>query len=121
MGMHLADMKRFASEDPASRKNQTLPGAHLPARGFYRIKSANASQNQRQPTASWKVKVLSWLPFWSAVPQQPVDSDQSAALAGSLAKQSDDSSADSSATVAGNLARQSENSTTDGSVIQTQP
>ena len=48
MGMHLADMKRFASEDPANRKNQTLPGAHLPAKGFYRIKSANASQHQRQ-------------------------------------------------------------------------
>ena len=105
MGMHLADMKRFASENPASRKSPTLPGAHLPAKGFYRIKSANASQNQRQNAVPWNTKVLSWLPFWSPVPQQPAGLDQS----------------NSGVALAGSLARRSEDSSTDVSVVQMQP
>ena len=38
MGMHLDNMQRFADASPADRSSAFLPNAHLPKRGFYRIK-----------------------------------------------------------------------------------
>ena len=95
MGMHVDDMKRFASSNPQGRENQTLPGSHLPARWFYRIKSASTNR-QKTSYARWKLLLLSWLPFWSAVPQQPADvshASDEAALTDSLAGPDQDASA----------------------------
>lgn len=49
MGMHVDSMQQFAGTSPAERSSLCLPDAHLPKRGFYRIKSAAASQLQKQP------------------------------------------------------------------------
>ena len=49
MGMHVDSMQRFADTSPADRSSASLPEAHLPKRGFYRIKSRAASQLQKRP------------------------------------------------------------------------
>ena len=49
MGMHVDSMQQFAGKSPAERSSVCLPDAHLPKRGFYRIKSVAASQVQKQP------------------------------------------------------------------------
>lgn len=49
MGMHVDHMQQFADTSPADRSSVSLPNAHLPKRGFYRIKSVAASQLQKQP------------------------------------------------------------------------
>lgn len=49
MGMHMDSMQQFADTRPAERSSEFLPDAHLPKRGFYRIKSVAASQLQKQP------------------------------------------------------------------------
>ena len=56
MGMQLDQMQRLAQLTPASRVLKNLPGAHMPARGFYRIK-VTASQVCRDSTSCLK--------FWS--------------------------------------------------------
>ena len=38
MGMSLPEMQAFCQADPASRKTQSLPGAHLPNKGFWILK-----------------------------------------------------------------------------------
>ena len=48
MGMRLDSMQWFAGTSPAERSSVCLPDAHLPKRGFYRIKSVAASQLQKQ-------------------------------------------------------------------------
>ena len=48
MGMHLDSMQQFAGTSPAERSSMCLPDAHLPKRGFYRIRSVAASQLQKQ-------------------------------------------------------------------------
>ena len=47
--MHVDSMLQFADASPADRSRALLPGAHLPKRGFYRIKSLAASQLQKRP------------------------------------------------------------------------
>ena len=41
MGMKLADMRRAAQAELSSR-HDCLPGAHMPERGFYFLKNAQA-------------------------------------------------------------------------------
>lgn len=48
MGMHVDHMQQFADTSPGDRSSVSLPNAHLPKRGFYRIKSVAASQLQKQ-------------------------------------------------------------------------
>ena len=48
MGMQVDHMQQFADTSPADRSSVSLPNAHLPMRGFYRIKSVAASQLQKQ-------------------------------------------------------------------------
>ena len=43
MGMQLPEMRQFAVLPPEQRLQQGLAGAHLPARGFYRVKTADTS------------------------------------------------------------------------------
>ena len=38
MGMQLADMQRYSQLTPVQQAQSALPGAHLPAKGFYLIK-----------------------------------------------------------------------------------
>ncbi|DBB06587.1 TPA: hypothetical protein ACH3X1_012116 [Trebouxia sp. C0004] len=56
MGMQLDQMQRLAQLSPAARILENLPGAHMPARGFYRIK-ATTSQVCQDSTSCLK--------FWS--------------------------------------------------------
>ncbi|KAL0026556.1 hypothetical protein WJX77_006522 [Trebouxia sp. C0004] len=42
MGMQLDQMQRLAQLSPAARILENLPGAHMPARGFYRIKATTS-------------------------------------------------------------------------------
>lgn len=49
MGMHVDSMQQFAGKSPAERNSVCLPDAHVPKRGFYRIKSVAASQLEKQP------------------------------------------------------------------------
>ena len=48
MGMSVDTMRKFADSEPADRDSDSLLGAHLPKRGFYRIKSVAAGQLQKQ-------------------------------------------------------------------------
>ncbi len=44
MGMHLDEMRHLSQLSPEAREGQSLTGAHLPARGFYKIKSSGKVQ-----------------------------------------------------------------------------
>lgn len=46
MGMQLPEMRQFANLPPEQRLQQGLAGAHLPARGFYRVKTISRDQLQ---------------------------------------------------------------------------
>ena len=46
MGMQLPEMRQFAVLPPEQRLQQGLVGAHLPARGFYRVKTISHDQLQ---------------------------------------------------------------------------
>ena len=99
MGMHVDEMKRFAASDPQNREQQTLPGSHLPARGFYRIKSTGTTSTQRSNYARIRLGLLSWLPFWAAVPDQTADVSHDsgeAALTNSLEEPDQHAGADGS-------------------------
>lgn len=61
MDMSLEAMRQWRDLDPSERGTQTLPGAHLPVRGFYRIKSTSSGQLQRQKAAGLS---LCGIPFW---------------------------------------------------------
>ena len=50
MGMALPEMHAFCQADPASRTAQTLPGAHLPNKGFWLIKRPTASSTAAAPS-----------------------------------------------------------------------
>lgn len=58
MNMPVRAMRSFAQMSPADRGMQVLPGACLPARGFYRIKSVTPSQLQKAsktPSSWWSL------------------------------------------------------------------
>ena len=61
MGMHVDSMQRFADTSPADRSGVCLPDAHLPKRGFYRIKSVAASQLQKQSESKPAFRIFSFL------------------------------------------------------------
>ena len=75
MGMTLDAMQQWRDLTPAERGTQSLPGAHLPIRGFYRIKSINSSQLQKQRSTSVS---FCGIPFWvSQKPQNDSSEDLS--------------------------------------------
>ena len=91
MGMHVDHMQQFADTSPADRSSVSLPNAHLPKRGFYRIKSVAASQLQKQSKSkSPSLRSLTSLGFAktnkasSSLGQPEADSD-------AFSKASDDS------------------------------
>lgn len=49
MGMGLAEMRDFCQADPSSRTQQGLPGAHLPAKGFWIAKKPSAPSTVDTP------------------------------------------------------------------------
>lgn len=64
MGMSLHDMRLFAELSLDERPREGLAGAHLPPRGFYRVKTVSRDQLQaanptRQVTS--KPSFVSWL------------------------------------------------------------
>jgi hypothetical protein len=61
MDMSLEAMRQWRDLAPSERGTQTLPGAHLPVRGFYRIKSITSGQLQRQKSSGLS---LCGIPFW---------------------------------------------------------
>ncbi len=61
MDMSLEAMRQWRDLDPSERGTQTLPGAHLPVRGFYRIKSTTSGQLQKQKSSGLS---LCGIPFW---------------------------------------------------------
>jgi len=46
MGMHLDDMRHLSQLGPDAREDQGLPGSHLPARGFYKIRSRDEAESE---------------------------------------------------------------------------
>lgn len=46
MGMRLPEMRQFTKLPPEQRLQQGLAGAHLPARGFYHVKTISRDQLQ---------------------------------------------------------------------------
>ena len=63
MDMSLDAMRQWRDLTPSERGTQTLPGAHLPVRGFYRIKSITSGQLQKQKAPGLS---LCGIPFWVA-------------------------------------------------------
>ncbi len=45
MGMHLDEMRHLSQLGPDAREDQGLPGSHLPARGFYKIRSRDEAES----------------------------------------------------------------------------
>ena len=72
MAMSLDAMQQCQDLTPADRGTQSLPGGHLPVRGFYRIKPINSRQlqNQRSSSASF-----CGIPFW-VLPKPQNDSSR---------------------------------------------
>ncbi|KAL0038251.1 hypothetical protein WJX79_010181 [Trebouxia sp. C0005] len=46
MGMHLDEMRHLCQLGPDAREDRGLPGAHPPARGFYKIRSRDEAQKE---------------------------------------------------------------------------
>ena len=64
MGMSLDAMQQWRDLTPADRGTQSLPSAHLPIRGFYRIKSIHSSQlQQTSAEAESHQCVILWHPL----------------------------------------------------------
>ncbi|DBA97089.1 hypothetical protein WJX77_003952 [Trebouxia sp. C0004] len=63
MDMSLEAMRQWRDLAPSERGTQNLPGAHLPVRGFYRIKSITSGQLQKQKNSGLS---LCGIPFWLA-------------------------------------------------------
>ena len=61
MDMHLEDMRRYSMLTAKERAGQSLPGAHLPLRGFYQLKALSKAQKQRMPSSSWLTFPRRWL------------------------------------------------------------
>ena len=62
MGMSIQGMQQFADVNQGLAQGQSLPGARLPQRGFYRIKSVAASQIQKpRDSDPCSFRGLSWL------------------------------------------------------------
>ncbi len=72
MGMHLADMQRLSQLSPEEREGQTLTGAHLPTRGFYKIRSEAKIQKQASRQLTWCE-----VPLWWRMPLPVPDSSVS--------------------------------------------
>ena len=53
MGMQSDDMQQFLHLSPEAREGKSLAGAHLPPRGFYRIKSASSCSTQRKSSMTY--------------------------------------------------------------------
>ncbi len=60
MGMRLTEMQRLSQLSPEEREGQTLTGAHLPTRGFYKIKSEAKIQKQASRQLTWCGISLWW-------------------------------------------------------------
>ena len=54
MGMRLDEMRRLSQLSPEAREGQSLTGAHLPPRGFYKL---NSNGNERITTSCCGVPV----------------------------------------------------------------
>ena len=50
MGMSLPDMKAFCQADLAAKTGQSLPGAHLPSKGFWLSKRPTAPSTAAAPS-----------------------------------------------------------------------
>ncbi len=50
MGMSLPEMKAFCQADPAAKSGQSLPGAHLPCKGFWLTKRPTAPSTAAAPS-----------------------------------------------------------------------
>lgn len=50
MGMSLPDMRAFCQSDPATSRGRTLPGAHLPSKGFWLLKRPTAPSTAAAPS-----------------------------------------------------------------------
>ncbi|KAA6429424.1 MAG: hypothetical protein FRX49_00818 [Trebouxia sp. A1-2] len=50
MGMSLPEMKAFCQADPAAKTGQSLPGAHLPSKGFWLTKRPTAPSTAAAPS-----------------------------------------------------------------------
>ncbi len=72
MGMRLAEMQRLSQLSPEEREGQTLTGAHLPTRGFYKIKSEAKIQKQASRQLTW-----CGIPLWWRIPLPVPDSSVS--------------------------------------------
>ena len=71
MDMSLEAMRQWRDLAPSERGTQTLPGAHLPVRGFYRIKSITSGQLQKQKASGLS---LCGIPFWVTPPSENTSS-----------------------------------------------
>ena len=50
MGMSLPEMKAFCQADPVAKAGQSLPGAHLPSKGFWLTKRPTAPSTAAAPS-----------------------------------------------------------------------
>ncbi|DBA74569.1 TPA: hypothetical protein ACH3X2_009444 [Trebouxia sp. C0005] len=72
MGMRFTEMQCLSQLSPEEREGQTLTGAHLPTRGFYKIKSEAKIQKQASRQLTW-----CGIPLWWRVPLPVPDSSVS--------------------------------------------
>ncbi|KAA6424283.1 MAG: hypothetical protein FRX49_05495 [Trebouxia sp. A1-2] len=55
MGMSLPEMHAFCQWDPASRSEPTLPGAHMPSKGFWLVKRPTAASTAAAPSVAGRL------------------------------------------------------------------
>ena len=70
MNMPVAAMQSFAQLSPDERGMQVLPGACLPARGFYRIRTVTPGQLQKPQKRGSLLCGMSW---WSCCDSEEPD------------------------------------------------
>ena len=75
MGMSLPEMRAFCQTDSVSRNGQTLPGAHLPSKGFWLVKRPTAPSTAAAPSVPARlVRKISFKPPSAALSmRQPSD------------------------------------------------
>ena len=56
MGMSLPEMEAFCDTEPADRKGQSLPGAHLPPKGFWIAKRPTTPSTAAAPKMGSRLK-----------------------------------------------------------------
>ncbi len=61
MGMHLDEMRHLSQLGPDVREDQGLPGAHLPARGFYKIRSRDEAERESACNCNYCGSPFWWL------------------------------------------------------------